>query len=126
MFTVDDAHRPNHETQIPRTSRKIKGCAGVAHILEANSTELTEVSLGSYGQRIWRGSPRGAGSATVSVVHDCRQNVFIQQFNFRRGHLGRLEGSIEDNDRVEFGDNDGLLTVEAECGHPFNAVAFMQ
>jgi len=65
-------------------------------------------------------------SATVSVVHNCRQNVLIKQFNFWRDHLGRLEGSIKDNDHVELGDNNGLLGVEAECGYPFNAVSFVQ
>ena len=62
VFTVGDAHRSNHETQIPRTSRKIKGCAGVIRILEANSPELTPslprvipANFIYHFLRLWRG-----------------------------------------------------------------------
>jgi hypothetical protein len=41
VFAIGDAHRSNHQIQIPRTSRKIKGCAGATRILEASSSELT-------------------------------------------------------------------------------------
>src|SRR6185295_4329734 len=55
-----------------------------------------------------------------------RQNVFIQQFNFRRDHPGGLTGRIEHDDRIEIGDDDGLLCIETERRCPLNGAVLVQ
>jgi hypothetical protein len=60
------------------------------------------------------------------MFQDCGQNVFVQQFNFRRDHPDGFTGRIENDDRVEIRDDDGLLCVETERGCPLNGAVPVQ
>ena len=56
--------------------------------------------------------------AACSVRQNRGQNVVVQQLDFRSDHVDRLTGRIEDDDRVQLGDDDRLLRVVAHRGRP--------